>query len=138
MGKFPVSKSKELELAAWMEELGIVEEDLEEKFIRGSGKGGQKINKSSHCVWLKHAPSGFEVKCQEDRSRAMNRFFARRILCAKIERDRLGKASAAEQLREKIRRQKRKRSKRAKAKVLDDKRKHADKKTLRKKVSSSE
>ena len=134
MGKFPVSRAKEQELLMWMEELQLIEEEIEEKFIRGSGKGGQKINKTASCVWLKHSPSGTEVKCQSDRSRAMNRFHARRALCQKIENARLGKESKEEKEREKIRRQKRKRSKRAKEKILSDKRAQAEKKSRRNKV----
>jgi len=64
-----------------MLQLGIQDSDIVEKFILGSGKGGQKINKTSSCVYLKHIPTGIEVKCQQDRSREMNRFFARRELC---------------------------------------------------------
>ncbi|MBN2298544.1 MAG: peptide chain release factor-like protein, partial [Deltaproteobacteria bacterium] len=65
--------------------LGIEERDIEEKFIHSQGRGGQKVNKSSSCVYLKHLPTGIEVKCQEARSQAMNRFFARRILSDKVE-----------------------------------------------------
>lgn len=135
MGLFPVSEAKEQELNEWMERLGIFEGEIDEKFIKGSGKGGQKINKSSSCVWIKHAPSGIEVKCQESRSLAMNRFLARRLLCQKIESLLLQKKSAASQAREKIRRQKRKRSKRAKAKMLADKKHTGEKKAGRKKIS---
>ena len=134
MGKFPVSARKEEELIALMKRLEVSEEDLEEKFIRGSGKGGQKINKSSTCVFLKHRPSGIEVKCQENRSRAMNRFLARRNLCNKLEEKMLGKESKEQQRREKIKRQKRKRSKRAKEKMLSDKHRKSEKKANRGKI----
>ena len=100
-----------------MIDLEIREEDLQEKFIRGSGRGGQKVNKTSTCVHLKHVPSGIEVKCQKERSREMNRFFARRILCDRIEDLVLGKDSSKSQEIDRIRRQKRKRSKRAKDKL---------------------
>jgi protein subunit release factor B len=99
-----------------MTDLEIHEEDLEEKFVRGSGRGGQKVNKSSTCVQLKHVPSGIEVKCQKERSREMNRFFARRILCDKIEDLVLGKNSRKSRDVDRIRRQKAKRAKKAKQK----------------------
>lgn len=134
MRKFPVTPEKERELLERMESLGISEDDLEESFIRGSGSGGQKINKSSNCVRLNHLPTRTEVRCQASRSLAMNRFSARRMLCDKIEALIEGKKSKEEQQREKIRRQKRKRSKRAKEKMLTEKRAQADKKSHRKKV----
>jgi peptide chain release factor len=80
-----IRKEKITELEKRMEKLGIQESDLIEKFILGSGSGGQKINKTSSCVYLKHVPSGIEVKCQKDRSREMNRYYARKELCEKIE-----------------------------------------------------
>lgn len=114
-----------------MSRLGLKECDLTEAFVRGSGAGGQKINKTSVVVWLRHAPSGLEVRCQESRSQALNRFLARRLLVEKLEEKALKHESAKQQEIEKLRRQKRKRSKRAKNKMLDDKRHHADKKKLR-------
>ena len=79
----PISPDKRREAQARMQRLGIREEDLVEKFILGSGSGGQKINKTSSCVYLRHIPSGIEVKCQQDRSRELNRYLARRMLCDK-------------------------------------------------------
>lgn len=128
---FGVSPKKEQELAARMRLLGIRDGDLEEKFVRSSGHGGQNINKTSTCVFLRHRPSGVSVKCQEERSRALNRFLARRRLVERMETIRLGRLSAERQRREKIRRQKRRRSRRAKAKMLAEKRMHAEKKMLR-------
>jgi protein subunit release factor B len=126
-----VGKEKEKELETRMEELGIYEEDLMEKFIRAGGKGGQKVNKTSSCVYLKHIPSGMEVKIQKDRSQAVNRFLARRLLCEKIEAERLGRQSKQRQAIEKIRRQKRKRSRRAREKILKNKKIQSIKKELR-------
>ena len=100
-----------------MRELGIDEKDIEEKFIHAQGRGGQKVNKSSSCVYLKHIPTSIEVKCQKARTQAMNRFFARRILADKIEGESLGHASSLEKKIQKIRRQKNKRVRRAKEKV---------------------
>ena len=126
-----VSKEKEEALRRRMESLGIFERDIVEKFIRSRGKGGQKVNKTSTCVYLKHLPTKIEVKCQRERYQAINRFLARRILANKIEKMILGKKSEEQQRIEKIRRQKRKRSKRAKLKVLEEKRKHSQKKKER-------
>ena len=128
MATFGVSPDKEQALAERMEKLGIREADLVEKFIRSGGHGGQNVNKVATCVYLKHLPTGTEVKCQQERSQAMNRFFARRILADKIEASVLGRRSAEEQRIAKIRRQKRKRSKRAKDKMLAEKRLVGEKK----------
>jgi len=127
MGTFSVRKEKEDALRKKMDSLGIFEKDIVEKFIRSSGKGGQKVNKTSSCVYLKHLPTKIEVKCQRERSQAVNRFLARRILTDKIEEMIKGKESEEQQRIAKIRRQKRKRSKRAKLKMLEDKRIHSRK-----------
>lgn len=121
-----------------MSRLGIRESDLEEKFVRSQGKGGQNVNKTSTCVWLRHVPSGIEVKCQRERSQSINRFLARRILAEKIEAMVLGAKSAKQQEIERIRRQKRKRSRRAKEKMLADKRHTAEKKSMRAPLSHEE
>ena len=131
MVTFGVSREKEDTLRKRMESLGIFEPDIVEKFVRSSGKGGQKVNKTSTCVYLKHLPTGVEVKCQRERSQAINRFVARRILADKIEEMIRGKENEERQRIEKIRRQKRKRSKRAKEKMLEEKRKHSQKKEKR-------
>jgi protein subunit release factor B len=112
--------------------LGIEPSDLLEKFVRGSGAGGQKINKTSNCVFLKHLPSGIAIKCQMERSREMNRFLARRELCDQMDAIANGKASAKSQAIEKLRRQKRQRSRRSKQRSVADKRKLSEKKALRK------
>lgn len=131
MTLFQVSSAKEQELKERMSRLGIKEQDFRESFVRASGPGGQKVNKTSSCVFLRHLPTGLSVKCQRERSRALNRFLARRRLLDKIERLKQGKISEEEQRRTKIRRQKRKRSKRAKEKMLSLKRQQAEKKKLR-------
>jgi len=114
-----------------MASLGIREADLKEKFIRSGKKGGQKVNKTSTCVYLKHNPTGLEVKCQEERSQALNRFLARRILANKIESQISGRRSEEQKRIAKIRRQKRKRSKRAKEKILKFKKMRSETKKLR-------
>lgn len=129
--RFNVGIDKEEALMARMASLGIREADIRESFVLSSKKGGQKVNKTSACVYLKHIPTGIEVKCQQERSQALNRFLARRILADKIESQILGRESEIEKKREKIRRQKRRRSRRAKEKMLSDKRLHSEKKALR-------
>ncbi|TAG08332.1 MAG: peptide chain release factor-like protein [Verrucomicrobia bacterium] len=127
-----ISQEKLDGLARRMAELNIRDDELLEKFVRGSGAGGQKINKTSSCVFLKHLPTGVCIKCQLDRSREANRFFARRELCDQLEAIRDGKATAKSQAIEKMRRQKRRRSRRSKQRSIADKRTLSDKKTLRK------
>jgi protein subunit release factor B len=132
----PISTEKITDLEQRMLALGITAETLLEKFVRGSGSGGQKINKTSSCVFLKHLPSGLTVKCQADRSREMNRFLARRELCEEMEAIRDGKASERIQEIEKIRRQKRRRSRRSKQQSVADKRILSTKKSLRRPPAS--
>ncbi len=131
MASFPVSRKKEKQFLERMRALGVREQDIEEQFVRSSGAGGQKVNKVSTCVLLHHRPSGVRVKCQRERSQALNRFLARRILLDKIEAKLKGIKTAKEQIAAKIRRQKRKRSRRAKLRMLDAKHRQAEKKNLR-------
>ena len=126
-----VSPVKEKSLRERMHALGVREQDIDEHFVRSSGAGGQKVNKTSTCVVLHHRPTGIRVKCQRERSQALNRFLARRILLDKIDAKLRGAQSAEAQEVAKIRRQKRKRSRRAKLKLLADKRYQAEKKSLR-------
>lgn len=131
----PVSPEKQTALEERMAALGITEDSLLEKFVRGSGAGGQKINKTSNCVFLKHLPTGVAIKCQIDRPREMNRFLARRELCEQLEMIRDGKALAKTQAIEKMRRIKRPRSKRSKQRSVADKRKLSLKKSMRRSPS---
>jgi len=130
----PISSEKEKALLERMARLGVVESDLRETFVRSSGPGGQKVNKTSTCVQLVHVPTGMTVKCQRERSQAMNRFLARRLLLDRIERLQRGVIEAERERAEKIRRQKRKRSKRAREKMLEAKRRQSEKKGLRAKI----
>jgi len=122
---------KENSLFEKMARLDVREEDIVERFIRAQGPGGQNVNKVSTCVYLRHLPTGIEVKCQEERFQAQNRYRARQRLLEKIEHAVLGKLSEEQKRIAKIRRQKRKRSRRAKLKILEAKRLHGVKKQLR-------
>jgi protein subunit release factor B len=115
MPRFPVSEEKNRWLKERMESLGISEKDIEERFVRSSGSGGQKVNKTSTCVYLKHLPTGIEVKWMEERSQSLNRFLARRELVRRIERT-SGQLTPEDIKIEKTKRQKLKRKKRAKLK----------------------
>lgn len=128
-----VGPEKKQALEKRMKRLCLEESDIEEKFVKGSGSGGQKINKTSSAVYLHHIPSGIEIKCQKTRSQADNRYFARLLLCQKVEAEILGQKSEEQKRIEKLRRQKRKRSKRAKEKMLSDKKHRSETKKNRSK-----
>jgi peptide chain release factor len=135
MSAFPVHPEKEAQLARRMAALGLREVDIEEAFVRSGGHGGQNVNKTSTCVMLLHRPTGLQVKCQTTRQQGLNRFIARRLLLDKLEARQKGYVAAERARIEKIRRQKRKRSRRARAQMLQDKSHHAAKKASRRPVS---
>jgi protein subunit release factor B len=112
---FAVSEGKNRLLQEMMAALGVREEDIAESFIRSSGRGGQHVNKTSSCVYLRHLPTGLEVKCGTDRSQSVNRFLARRELLDKIARLR-GETTPRDREREAAVKKKAKRRKRAKMK----------------------
>jgi protein subunit release factor B len=114
-----------VKLRGRMERLAIREADVEESFVRSGGRGGQNVNKVSSCVMLHHRPTDLRVKCRLSRSQAENRFHARRILCEKREAQVLGRESEAAREHARIRAQKRKRSKRSKEKMVQQKRRDA-------------
>jgi len=113
---FPVELKPEILKKAL--ELKVFPHDIDEKFVRGSGHGGQKVNKTSSTVWLKHVPTGVEVKCQEHREQSKNRILAYKILIYKIDSLVKGKESEKAKKIFKLKKQKVKRSKRAKEKLL--------------------
>jgi protein subunit release factor B len=117
-----------------MTKLGIREDDLEEDFVRGSGPGGQKINKTSSTVVLRHVPTGLEVRCQKERSQVMNRHWARVELCDRLETALKDARMAVQNEREKVRRQNRPRPRGVKRKMLQGKRERGEVKRNRGRV----
>lgn len=113
MSRFGVTPQKEAELFARMAACGLDENDLEEHFTSSGGPGGQKVNRTATCVHLRHRPTGLDVKMQEARSQALNRFYARRRLCTLIENATLGRDSPEARKQEKLRKQKQRRKRRA-------------------------
>lgn len=114
MINFGITEQKKNELEQRMQKCGLMEKDFEEKFVRSSGSGGQKVNKTSTCVYLKHIPTGLAVKVQKSRSQGLNRFYARRQLCELLENKMLGKDSPEAKRIEKTRKQKDRRKRRQK------------------------
>ncbi len=120
------------------ERIPLREEDLEERFVRAGGPGGQNVNKVATCVVLRHRPTGLEVKVQQERSQAQNRLLARRLLAAKLEQRRLTRLSEERRRLEKLRRQKRRRSRGAKERMLAEKRLHSMKKQSRRRPAADD
>jgi len=119
MPKYGVTTSKEVQLHRRMADCTLLETDLTEQFIRSGGPGGQHVNRTATCVYLKHGPTGLEVKMQQARSQGLNRYYARKRMCELLEEKQDGTKSKAQLQQEKIRKQKAKRRKRSKKKKDD-------------------
>lgn len=128
---------QEDQVARRMEALGVRVEDIEEKFVRSGGHGGQNVNKTATCVMLIHGPSGLQVKCQTTRQQGLNRTLARQLLLDKIEAQKKKLEDAERARLELLRRQKRGRSRNAKQRMLADKSHQAAKKQARGRISES-
>lgn len=127
-----ISKTKLEALQKKMERLNITSKELTIKFVLGSGAGGQKINKTCSTVYIKHLPTGIEVKCGAERSRELNRYRALSSLCEKLEKKLFDEKTKKERAAAKKKKQKQRRSRRLQAKLVEDKRHLSGKKTLRK------
>src|ERR1041384_6047818 len=136
MASFAVSRDKEDQLALRMAALDVREADIEETFVRSGGHGGQNVNKTATCVMLLHRRTGLQVKCQSTRQQGLNRFLARKLLLDKIEARQKSRADAERARLEKLRRQKRGRSRAAKQRMLADMSHHAAKKESRRRTMS--
>lgn len=133
---FPIELSPELLQKA--AQIGVKMEDIDEKFVTGSGKGGQKINKTSSCVMLRHAPTGIVIRCQKHREQSKNRLSAYKLLILKIEAQVKGKESTISKKIFKLRKQKQRRSRRAKEKMLAEKAQRSEVKAGRRSVGLQE
>lgn len=129
MADFP--EILEAPLRARFVSLGVRPDDVEERFVRGAGAGGQKINKTSSTVWLRHRPTGVEVRCQRERSQTTNRLLAWQELAEKLEWRRAEAANTAQAARELARRQKRQKSRGQKARMIAGKKHRARIKSAR-------
>ena len=105
--------------------LGVSASEVEEKFVRGTGPGGQKINKTSSTVWLRHGPTGIEVRCQRERSQTANRAVAWAELVAKLEARKARAAAAVVDAREEERRRNRPKSRGQKLRMIQSKKHRA-------------
>jgi len=113
------------QIVARLAALGLRAVEVEERFVRGAGPGGQKINKTSSTVWLRHGPTGVEVRCQRERSQATNREMAWAELCAKLEeRERAERARQTDE-REQGRRRNRQKSRGQKIRMIQSKKHRA-------------
>ena len=110
---------------------GMRSADVEEKFILGSGRGGQKLPKTSSCVWLRHGPTGIEARCQRERSQTVNRELAWAELCAKLEERNRAAAAAKQDEQARNRRRSRQKSRGQKARMIEGKKHRAGIKSSR-------
>jgi len=117
-----------------MARLGVTQKDIEESFIRSSKPGGQNANKVATCVYLRHIPTGIEVKCRQERTQSLNRCLALEILISKIENSILRKRSQQQKQRQEALRSQRRRSTGAKARILEEKHRHSQKKERRRPI----
>ena len=118
--------------------VGAKASDVEERFVRGSGAGGQKINKTSSSVWLRHRPTGIEVRCQQERSQSANRAIAWETLCQKLELRAGAEKSAAIAAREVERRRTRQKSRGQKVRMIQTKKHRAKIKGSRTRTSTDD
>ena len=118
--------------------LGVRLADVEERFVRGTGPGGQKINKTSSTVCLRHGPTGLEVRCQRERSQGANREVAWAELVAKLQERKTRALAAVVDAREAERRRTRQKSRRQKIRMIQSKKHRAKHKARRGRVGGDD
>lgn len=128
----------DLALRQLLASLGVQPEDVDERFIRGAGAGGQKINKTSSTVWLRHAPTGLEVRIQDERSQLANRLAAWAELAARLAHRRDSARAEVRSTRELERRRNRQKSRTQKSITMDNKKHHARIKSTRRRPNQSD
>lgn len=131
-----MASSDRLTVTDRLRRLGVEPEEIEESFLRGSGPGGQKINKTSSTVRLVHRPSGLEVRCQDERSQSLNRQVALERLCAALEARQRAAAASARAEREKERRRQRQKPAGVKRRMVEAKRRRGQTKAGRRNPST--
>jgi protein subunit release factor B len=124
------------EIESRLAALGVRVTDVAERFILGSGRGGQKLQKTSSCVWLRHGPTGIEVRCQRERSQTVNRESAWTELCSKFEERARVAAAAKQDEQAKNRRRNRQKSRGQKARMIQSKKHRAGIKSSRGRVGA--
>ena len=105
--------------------LGTKANDIDERFVIGSGRGGQKLQKTSSSVWLRHRPTGIEVRCQRERSQSVNRLLAWAEICAKLEERQRSELAKRKDEREQSRRRNRQKSRGQKIRMIESKKHRA-------------
>lgn len=128
------SKEAEAAIDGRLRALGWRRDEVTESFVRSGGHGGQNVNKTSTCVLLVHRPTGLQVKCQTTRHQGRNRGLAWQRLIEKLEERERRKHTLARAQAEKVRRQRRPRSRGAKERMLANKAHQARKKSDRRPV----
>jgi len=115
----PVNPQKQKELEERLGALHIRREEVVEKFVRSAGPGGQKVNKTSSAVYLRHLPTGIEIKMQQDRSQTVNRFLAWRLLADRVEARQTGKDPQAAEV-DRLRKQKQRRRRKTRGREMEE------------------
>ncbi|MDA1292854.1 MAG: peptide chain release factor-like protein [bacterium] len=132
--EFPIEIGHKFQLIA--KAIAFKPEDVDEHFARGSGHGGQSVNKSTNCVELHHNPTGIDVRYHHHKGLLRNRKEAWELMIIKVEEHIKGKESLIGQKQHKVQKQKQRRSRKAKEKMLEEKKKRSDIKEFRRAIDT--